>query len=85
MTDFRDAKQLPTWAKQAIEAVYQAGIMQGRDSGNFDPTSHVTRAEMAKVLAKIVVPVTPRRLSKFYRDRESLNGSLFLFFALNMI
>ncbi|OSX53094.1 S-layer homology domain-containing protein, partial [Anoxybacillus ayderensis] len=54
VTDFRDAKQLPTWAKQAIEAVYQAGIMQGRDSGNFDPTSHVTRAEMAKVLAEFL-------------------------------
>lgn len=54
VTDFRDAKQLPTWAKQAIEAVYQAGIMQGRDNGSFDPTSHMTRAEMAKVLAEFL-------------------------------
>ncbi|EPZ37193.1 hypothetical protein C289_2786 [Anoxybacillus ayderensis] len=35
-----------------------------------------------EVFLKIVVPVTPRRLSKFYRDRESLNGSLFLFFRI---
>ncbi|WP_231563819.1 S-layer homology domain-containing protein [Anoxybacillus sp. KU2-6(11)] len=39
---------MPAWAKQAIEVVYQAGVMQGRDSGSFDPASYMTRAEMAK-------------------------------------
>jgi hypothetical protein len=43
---------MPAWSRQAIEAIYQAGIVQGRPDGTFDPAGRMTRAEMAKVLLK---------------------------------
>lgn len=54
LTDFKDNKQIGTWAKAGIEAVYQAGIVSGK-GGNFDPNGYTQRQEMAKILANFLV------------------------------
>ncbi|MCL6615617.1 MAG: S-layer homology domain-containing protein, partial [Anoxybacillus ayderensis] len=51
VTDFKDVQQIDSWAKQAVEMIYQAGIVQGKEDGSFDPNGSMTRAQMAKILA----------------------------------
>ncbi len=36
-----------------INALYEANIITGRENGNFDPESHITRGEIALILSKI--------------------------------
>ena len=36
--------------KEAVEKLASLNIMEGRDTGNFDPNTYVTRAEMCKMI-----------------------------------
>jgi hypothetical protein len=54
LTDFKDNKQIGSWAKAGVEAVYQAGIVSGKGE-NFDPNGYTQRQEMAKILANFLV------------------------------
>lgn len=42
------------WAEAAIDAVTDAGIMNGRGDGIFDPDATVTRAELAAVVERVM-------------------------------
>lgn len=42
------------WAEAQIRAVIDAGIMVGRDSGNFEPNQPITRAEVAVVAERLL-------------------------------
>jgi pullulanase len=55
VTDFKDAKQIGAWSKEAIEKVYQAGIFKGKNDGGFDPNGYMKRDQMAKVLVEFLV------------------------------
>ncbi|HZG73369.1 MAG TPA: S-layer homology domain-containing protein [Chondromyces sp.] len=57
VSDFDDSRYTADWAKRAIEKVYQAGIMEGKGDGSFDPNGYTTRAEMAKILAEFLIAV----------------------------
>lgn len=46
---FSDIKDVP-WACDAINALYEKGIVSGRDSIRFCPFEYITRAELAKIL-----------------------------------
>lgn len=53
---FTDAKELNEWAPWAepyVYYVYDQGIMSGDTGGAFRPLDHVTRAEMAALLARV--------------------------------
>ncbi|MNI47978.1 Endo-1,4-beta-xylanase A precursor [compost metagenome] len=52
-THFADDTDIPFWAKSSVAAVQQAGIMQGKDSGQFAPQDRATRAEAVTVLLKL--------------------------------
>ncbi|WP_272508321.1 pullulanase [Paenisporosarcina quisquiliarum] len=52
--DFKDANQTANWSKAGIETVYQAGIMDGKGNGTFDPNGFTKRDQMAKILAKFL-------------------------------
>lgn len=54
IADFKDASKLQAWNKKAIEAVYQADIVSGRETKNFDPNGYTQRDEMAKILANFL-------------------------------
>lgn len=49
---FTDAATIPTWAKEAAAHMQQAGWMNGRTNGDFDPSAVTTRAEAAQVLMR---------------------------------
>ncbi|KMY51868.1 S-layer homology domain-containing protein [Peribacillus loiseleuriae] len=53
--DFKDASKVGAWAKESVEAVYQAGIFGGKDNGTFDPNGNTKRDQMAKILAEFLV------------------------------
>ncbi|MCG3084108.1 S-layer homology domain-containing protein [Anoxybacillus sp. LAT_35] len=54
VTDFTDASQVKTWAKDSVEKMYQAGIFTGRENKRFVPAGYMTRAEVAKALAEFL-------------------------------
>ncbi|TYS50317.1 S-layer homology domain-containing protein [Bacillus infantis] len=54
-SDFKDAAQFAPWAKEGIEAVYQADIVSGREDGRFDPNGYTRRDHMAKILANFLI------------------------------
>ncbi|RYI27903.1 S-layer homology domain-containing protein [Bacillus infantis] len=53
--DFKDSKKVGSWAKDSIEAVYQAGIVSGKEDGTFDPNGFTKRDQMAKILANFLI------------------------------
>lgn len=55
VTDFKDASTIGAWAKEDIEAVYQAGIMTGKDDNSFDPNGNTKRDQMAKILGEFLI------------------------------
>lgn len=55
VADFKDASKIGSYAKADIEAVYQAGIIKGKDNGAFDPYGFTKRDQMAKMLAEFLI------------------------------
>lgn len=49
LSDFTDARQIDTWAKDAMAALVETGIISG-SNGALTPTGAATRAEMAQML-----------------------------------
>ncbi len=45
--NFKDAAQIPDWAKDDIAKVFVAGIISGYNDQTFRPSAEITRAEMA--------------------------------------
>lgn len=54
-TEFADDSDIPSWARGAVYAVAQAGIMQGSNNGGelyFSPDADMTRAEVMTVIGR---------------------------------
>ncbi|MDO4281890.1 MAG: S-layer homology domain-containing protein, partial [Peptococcaceae bacterium] len=51
---FADVAKISAWAKDAVSAMQQAGILAGRANNQFDPQGKATRAEAAAVLHRFV-------------------------------
>ncbi len=48
--DFADESAIAVYAKNAVSALYQAGIINGKGENLFDPNGYATRAEAAKII-----------------------------------
>jgi hypothetical protein len=55
VTDFLDAAKMNEESKMAIEAIYQAGIINGKPDSTFDPSGKTRRDQMAKMLAEFLI------------------------------
>jgi hypothetical protein len=53
-TAFADDQEIPAWAKGAVEALRQQGIIQGREGNRFSPRDTATRAEAAVILLRMM-------------------------------
>lgn len=51
---FKDADQIPNWAKPYVAAAYKAGLLQGRDGGIFAPADQATRAEAVTLILALL-------------------------------
>ena len=49
-SNFKDEGKIEQWAKEAVTAMYSAGLIKGMDDGSFMPTDYATRAQAAKVI-----------------------------------
>lgn len=52
---FADENTISSYAKDAIEIVQQAGIINGREDGSFAPKDKATRGETAKMLHNLII------------------------------
>ncbi|WP_411348342.1 S-layer homology domain-containing protein [Paenibacillus sp. WLX2291] len=50
---FSDRKQVSNWAKKAVAATAKSAIVQG-NQGRFEPQSHVTRAQAASMIRRLL-------------------------------
>lgn len=50
VNEFKDANQIPEWAKDGVQFCLDAGIMDGVGNNLFDPNGPVTRAQLATVM-----------------------------------
>ena len=51
---FADNASISSWAKEAVKAMQQAGILSGKSNNQFDPKGNATRVEAATVLHRFV-------------------------------
>lgn len=51
---FADEPSLSSWAKEAIAALTEAGIIKGYEDGSIRPKEKITRAEIASIVANFV-------------------------------
>ena len=51
---FSDIAKISAYAKEAVKAIQQAGIMQGKGSNTFDPQGNATRGEASTILRRFV-------------------------------
>ena len=49
-TGFADGDNIANYAKSAVERLYSAGIISGKENNRFDPRGSATRAEFAAIL-----------------------------------
>ena len=84
---FADNAQISSWAKDAVKAMQQAGILAGKANNCFDPKGTATRAEVATVLRRFVkIVIDPQTANgwqqndsgqwSYYRNGEPVKGWL---------
>ena len=50
---FSDSGEIAGWAKDAVNALAQAGFVSGKGNGAFDPKANATRAELVSILFRV--------------------------------
>ncbi|MCL2775460.1 MAG: S-layer homology domain-containing protein [Oscillospiraceae bacterium] len=59
-TDFTDSANIASSAKDAIQALYSAGIINGYPDGSFQPNGTATRAEVAAMFHRFFAIITKK-------------------------
>lgn len=54
---FADAEAIPQWAREAVSASVETGIIQGAEGNRFSPVRQATRAEAAVMLKRLLLAV----------------------------
>lgn len=52
--EFADSGDVDTWASVAVEKLGNAGIVNGKNNGEFDPEDFATRAELVMILYRVM-------------------------------
>ena len=53
LTVFDDYDEIPTWARDDIEALCASGIIK-KDEGKISPNAHLTRAQVAQIIMALI-------------------------------
>jgi len=68
---FTDNDQIGQWAKRAVALTLQMEIINGYKDGSFRPDKHITRAEMASMIAKALkLPINVNATTGFADDED---------------
>jgi len=62
---FSDNEKISSYARDAVKAIQQAGIMQGKENNIFDPKGYTTRAEASTIL---------KRFKELVIDKGAIRG-----------
>lgn len=54
---FADADQIGVWAKDAVDAMYAAEVINGKENNRFDPQGYATRAEIAEMFMNFLTVI----------------------------
>ncbi len=54
VSHFADETRIPTWAKGAVQALQQTGVIQGRTGNQFMPQASATRAESITIILNML-------------------------------
>ena len=57
IVDFKDFDSAADYARDAIISLNMAGVLNGDDDGNFNPTENVTRAQSAKAVYELLTVI----------------------------
>ena len=68
---FADNAQISSWAKDAVRAMQQAGILAVKNGNKFDPKGTATRAEVATVLRRFVEIVIDPQTANGWQQNDS--------------
>ena len=68
---FADNAQISSWAKNAVRAMQQAGILAGKNGNKFDPKGTATRAEVATILRRFVEIVIDSQTANGWQQNDS--------------
>lgn len=69
---FTDAENIPAWGQQAVAQAVQTGIISGYADGTFLPNGHITRAEMALIIARALKIETEENATTRFADDSSI-------------
>lgn len=72
--DFADEQQIPLWARSAVQAMVEKGILQGRDNGGqmyFAPDDKITRAEAMTILGRLL-PEDAEKAALTFADGDQI-------------
>ncbi|MBQ7474875.1 MAG: S-layer homology domain-containing protein [Clostridia bacterium] len=59
-----DSGAIPSYAADAVNSMYRAGIVNGRENGAFDPDSPITRAETAAMTERFILNAKYKNVGK---------------------
>ena len=48
--DFKDEKNISSWAKDSVKEMVKLGLIKGMEDGRFAPKEKLTRAQIAQVV-----------------------------------
>lgn len=68
---FADNANISSWAKDAVRAMQQAGILAGKNGNKFDPKGTATRAEVATVLRRFVEIIIDSQTANGWQQNDS--------------
>lgn len=76
---FSDEKDIPTWAKSYVKAVYSEKIINGKDNFGklcFEPNSYITREEAITILSRIL-PDNIESAEVLFDDKDTISDWAF--------
>ena len=77
LSDAKAFTDVPEWAEKEVQALFEAGIIQGREQGVFDPDTQISREHMALMIVRAYEYKTGTDMKveneKIYHDQNQIS------------
>lgn len=78
---FEDANSISNYAIEAVNWAKEQGIISGKSQNLFDPTGHITRAELAMVLYRDANRTQPQEVTPTVTTDSNLGRTLVVYYS----